>query len=271
MISTTGLPASLALKLVSGKRETFEAAIEKQPMNAREISAFRERISGITSVDDLVGDYEVYAFAMKAFGLEDQMFGKAMMKKVLVADADDRSSLINRLTDKRFLEIRKTFDFDAEGKAPAQFSDPEWVEGMVKRYVDQKLVESQLEQNEIVGMALHARNKAGSVKNWFNVLADPKLQTFFYTALGIPDGVKGSSVDAQAAMLEKRFDLEKLKDPQELERLVTRYSALAEAKAAQANLSSNPILQLVSGAGTGPSVVAINLSGLSMLKGGRYS
>ena len=44
---------------------------------------------------------------MKAYNLEDQIFGKAMMEKVLKSDISDSSALVNRLTDSRFKEFHK--------------------------------------------------------------------------------------------------------------------------------------------------------------------
>ena len=269
MINTSSLPAALALKLVTSKRESFEASIRKDVVNAREIKAFEERIASITSVDDLVKDYQVYAFVMKAHGLENQMFGKAMMKKVLVSDPAEKGALVNRLTDKRFREIRNTLEFGSDGSAPAKFKDPDWRKALVDTYVTQKLMELQLEQNEPVGVVLHMQRKAPGITSWYNVLADTKAQDFFYTALGLPQSLKTSDVDKQAATLAKRFDLEKLQDPAELSKLISRYTALAGSGTASSG-SSNPIVQLVSGGG-GTNITSINLSGLTALRAGKYS
>lgn len=272
MISTSGLPASLAITLISQKRETFETSIKKEHMNAREISAFQERISKITTVDQLVEDYEVYSFAMKAYDLEDQMFGKAMMKKLLSSDIDDKKSLINKMTDSRFKEIHKAFGFTQDGKANPNTSDPDWAAGIVQRYVDQKLINDQLDNNSIVGHVLHFQLKSNSISNWYNVLADTKLQEFFMTAYSLSDELKNADIDAQAKTLAKKIDIETLKDPEVQEKLIKRYSAMAQAAEAQKNIASNPIVQLLSniGSSTQRSITAINLDGLSTLKGGKY-
>ncbi|RRH75771.1 DUF1217 domain-containing protein [Falsigemmobacter faecalis] len=269
MINTSSLPATLALKLVTTKRESFETSIRKDVVNAREIKAFEERIASISSVEDLVKDYEVYAFVMKAHGLENQIFGKAMMKKVLVSDPAEKGALVNRLTDKRFRDIRNALEFGSDGSAPEKFQDPDWRSGLVQKYVSHKLVESQLESNAPVGIALHMQTKAPTITSWFNVLSDTKAQDFFYTALGLPESLKTTDVDKQAATLAKRFDLEKLKDPAELDKLIRRYTALAQVGSSGGG-SSNPIVQLVSGGG-GNSLTSINLSGLTALRAGKYS
>jgi len=270
MISTSGLPVSLALKLVEREADKFTTSVEKNAQNAREINAFRERIGSITTVDELVADYEVYSFVMKAFDLEDQMFGKAMMKNILKSDGEDKTSLVNKLTDSRFKELFKTMGFAEGGTKFENGANAGWIDSMVERYVDQKVVNAQLNDNEPVGLALHARNKAPTIKTWYNVLADTKLQDFFYTALNIPDAIKNTDVDKQVDFLKKKLDIETLNDDGVMDKLMRTYSAIAQAKVAAANMVNNPVLQLLTSSEQQQSIVSINLSGLTALNASRY-
>ena len=279
MISTSGLPTALGLKLIESKRADFQASIQKNHLNAKEIEAFRSRISSITSPKELVEDREVYQFVMKAYDLEDQIFGKAMMRKLLESDPSDKSSLINRMTKSTFREMYNDLGFgaaqsvDEAGKTvqnqPAKFSDPDWIEEMVDRYVNMKLINSELENNEFVGTALYAQAKAGKISSWYTILGDKKLQSFFYNALGMPEGMANTDIDAQVNTLKKKFDLSTLSDPAVMEKLTRRYIAISEAKASAANLSSNPILQLFSNNGQ-QAITSINLEGWSALKANKY-
>lgn len=270
MISTAGLPASLSLKLIERERAVFETSIEKNALNKREIDAFRERIGSVQTVEDLVGDYELYSFVMKAFDLEDQIFGKALMKKMWSSDGTDKKSLINKLTDARFKEAFKTLGFTDGGTKNPNTTNQNWVESMVDRYVDQKLITAQLADNEIVGNVLHAQAKMANVTSWYTVLADTKLQDFFYTALGFPDEMKSTDLDAQVTTLKKKFDLETIQDPEVFAQMQRRYIAIGEARAAQTSISDNPILQLFSNSSTQQAITSINLDGLSLLRQGRY-
>ena len=279
MISTSGLPSALGLKLIESKRADFEASIEKNRLNAKEIEAFRSRISQITSPKELVEDREVYSFVMKAYDLEDQIFGKAMMRKLLDSDPNDKTSLINKMTKSSFREMFNDLGFGAakdknkDGTSvqyqPAKFLDSTWVEEMVDRYVNTKLINSELENNEFVGTALYVQSKAAKVTSWYTVLGDEKLQNFFYNALGMPEGMASTDIDAQVATLKKKFDLSTLNDPGVLEKMTRRYIAISEAKAASANLSSNPILQLFSNNGQ-QAITSINLEGWSAIKANKY-
>lgn len=272
MISTSGLSATLALKLIDRERETFETSVQKDTMNAREINAFRSRIGNVQSAEDLVNDYEVYSFVMKAFDLEDQIFGKAMMKKILQSDGEDKKSLINKLTDSKFKELFKEMGFTDNGMKNPNTSNPDWVEKLIDRYTERKIINNEKSSNEIVGMALNARSKleAGEMTSWYKVLGDKDMQSFFYSALNLPDSLKSADVDVQAATLKKKFDLATLTEPGVIDKLVSKYVVIAEAQAASNNLSSNPILQLFSNVGSQQSIISLNIDNWSALKSGRY-
>ena len=83
MISTAGMNPMLSLTLIQRERDTFEKGIREDPLAKREIAAFQERIGSIETVDDLMKDYEVFSFVMKAFGMEEQTYAKAMIKKIV--------------------------------------------------------------------------------------------------------------------------------------------------------------------------------------------
>ncbi|GEM_PF-237977 len=276
MISTSGLSANLALKLLNNKREVFETSIENNVVNAREIKAFRERIGAIESPAALVADYEIYSFVMKAFDLESHIFGKAMIKKVLGASPEEKGTITSKMTDSRFKELSREMQFFAPAAIDAaakpyvkypQFKDPAWIEAMVDRFVDQKLINSELENNETVGTVLHFEKKASGITSWYGVLSDTKLRDFFYGALGLPN-MASSDLDRQVKVLSSKFDLTTLDDPKVRQKLTARYTAINEAKKAQDSISSNPILQLFNRSNS--AITSISLDGLSVLNRYRY-
>ena len=50
---------------------------------AREAAYYEENIGKVTSVEEFLDDYQLYSYAMKAYGLEDMTYATAFMKKVL--------------------------------------------------------------------------------------------------------------------------------------------------------------------------------------------
>lgn len=243
MISTAGMAPGLALTLVQRERDKFEASVEKDPLSQREIAAFRDRIGDVKSVDDLMKDHEVYTFVMKSFGMESQIYAKAMNKQILSSDPEDKKSLVNRMTNADIKTLNATMGFLPDGTAkPGQFSDPKWVDGLVERYVDQRIVDSQRDNNPIVGEALSFMKDVSTLTNWYKVLSNPGAFNVMRVALGFPESIKGADVDAQKKMFERKMDIEELKDPKVVDSLVRKYVAIQGAN--QAALQPSGIMTL---------------------------
>ena len=67
------------------------------------------------------------------------------------------------------------------------------------------------------------------------------------TVLGLPAESAQVDIDRQAAFIERRFDLDELKDPAEVERLVARYAIVSDALNSTASLN-NVVVQMMSSA-----------------------
>jgi hypothetical protein len=108
------LPASLSRKAA-------------EPMVARETAYYEAHIGQVKTVDDLLGDQRLYAYAMKAYGLEEMTYAKAFMRKVLEEGAASAASFANRLADDRYTAFAKAFSFGqgvtATGADPARFGE----------------------------------------------------------------------------------------------------------------------------------------------------
>lgn len=228
MISTRGLAPLAALALIERQGDRFTDAIQSEPVAKREIATFRQRIGSVGSVDDLVKDHQLYSFVMKAFGLEREIYAKAMMKRILTADPADKKSLVNRLTDPRYREINRVLGFDTDGTVGRpEFAGTAWSAAMVDRYVAQRMIDGQMAENPAVGLALDFERKAKGLTSWFKVLADKNMATFIRTAFGLPDSISQGSIDGQARLLEQRMKVEELQDPQVRKKLVRQFAAIA--------------------------------------------
>lgn len=251
MISTSGMSSMLALTLIDRERDKFEDGIKNDVISKREISAFKERIGSIGSIDELQDDYEVYSFVMKTFGLEDQMFAKAMVSKILSADAGDPDSLVNRLTDPAFKELNQEMGFDTDGKAGWRLENTMWADSMVEKYIDRRMIDTQMETKTAVGKALHFEEKAATMTSWFKVLGDKDVSEVLRTALGIPASVATADVDAQKKLFERKMDISDLQDPDKVKDLMRRYAAISDANDAVLNPSSAALTLLTSSMGSG--------------------
>ncbi|GGC10160.1 hypothetical protein GCM10011363_28530 [Marivita lacus] len=269
MISTGGLSPILAIGLIARNRDQFETSLRNEPVAKREIEAFKERIGSIGSVDELLKDGQVFGFVMKAFGLESEIFAKAMMKKIMTSDPLDKTSLVNKLSDSRYREINKVMGFDTDGTvARVDFGSAAWTDALVERYVDQRLIDGQMDANPSVGIALDFERKVPTLTSWYKVLADKSMGQFFRTAFGLPASVGQGDVDSQVRLFEKRMKIEELQDPAVQQKLVRQYAAIAGA------LDPGPrqagILDLFSNTGGAWTPITINLEAISQFSASSY-
>jgi len=84
-----------------------------EAVNQREADYYKENIGKVATVDEFLDDYRLYSYAMKAYGLEDMIYAKAFMRKVLDSDMSDANSFANQLTDTRYRDFANAFAFTA--------------------------------------------------------------------------------------------------------------------------------------------------------------
>lgn len=269
MISTQGLSTMLAITLIGRERETFETGIKNEATSKREIDAFRERIGSITSVKELQDDYELNSFVMKTFGLEAQIPYKAMNAKIMTSDITDSTSLVNKLTDSDFKQMNVDMGFGVDGSAPERFNDTIWVEGMVEKYIEQRLVDNQTELSPNVGKALEFERSVSGMTNWYSVLGDTDVAEVLRVALGIPESVAAADVDAQKKLFESKMDIKDLQDPEVQKSILQRYAAISDANDAAANINTNTAVMLLNAATNSGtySIITLDAGLVSSFKG----
>src|SRR5688572_20427052 len=81
----------------------------------READYYSANIGKVKSVDDFLGDQRLYAYAMKAHGLEDMTYAKAFMRKVLESDLSDPTSFVRKMVDPRYVAFARAFNFTPSG------------------------------------------------------------------------------------------------------------------------------------------------------------
>jgi len=271
MIPVSGMSSILALRITDRVQEREIELLRETPQHARAIDAFRERIADVETVDQLIDDYELYTFVMRAYDLEDQIFGKAMIKAVLKSNIEDDEALVNKLTDVRFKELYEGLGFGVDGVGNINTILKSWQNKMVEKYLDRQFVNAMAEQNDTLGSALEFRRRAADIEGPFDILKNVDTAKFMRKALGLPDEIVQIDIDRQAKILEEYYDLEKLKDPAEVERLISRYVIISDATD-DSKVSENAIVQLMTGAvnagSSGFVPIILDITGISAIKGG---
>lgn len=96
--------------------------VSKQPVVQRDTEYYLANIGKVKSIDEFLDNPRLYNYAMKAHGLEDMIFAKAFIRKALEEGLDDPDSFANRLNDKRYAELVRSFNFAALGEDATTFN-----------------------------------------------------------------------------------------------------------------------------------------------------
>ena len=189
----------------------------------REIEYYQKNIRNIKSVDDFMKNDRIYRFAMKAYGLEDMTYAKAMIRKVIEGGVEDSKSMANKLNDPRFKALAKAFDFKALGEATTNSEAAQ--KGTVDAYVRQKLESNAGAQNEGVRLALYFQRKAASVTSPYGILADKALLKVYQTIFDVSPLSSAQSIETQAATVKKFLNIADLQDPKKVEKMIQKFTA----------------------------------------------
>ena len=189
MIPISGTTSLLGLRITDATQSSQVETIRNSVQHSRAIENFRTQVKDIETVDQFVDNYEVYSFVMKAFDLEDQIFGKAMIKAALKSNIEDDEALINRLTDPRIKDLYDAMGFGEDGVGNINTILGSWRTKMVDRYVDRIFVNDQAAQNDTVGAALEFRRRAAEIDGPFDVLKNVDTANFMRRVLGLPDQI----------------------------------------------------------------------------------
>jgi hypothetical protein len=239
------------------------AATASQQSVATATEYYRSHIGDVKSIDDFVKDTRLYNYAMKAFGLEDMAYAKALMRKVLTEGVSDSKSFANKLSDDRFVQLATAFNFAELGEATTQTAAVQ--QTVVDRYTRQTLETNAGQDNEAVRLALYFQREAPTVKSVYGLLADTALWTVIQTAFGFPDSMASADIELQAKAVSQKVDIADLSDPTKLEQLITRFAAAWDAENVA---TADPILALFNTTGSQASVDYDLLYTLTSLKHG---
>lgn len=220
--------------------------VATEPDVSRDTDYFLSHIGNVKTIDDFLGDYRLYSYAMKAYGLSDMTYAKAFMRKVLTEGVTDKNAFANKLSDARYRDFATAFNFAANGTSAT--STTQATTGTATQYVTQTMEEQAGDQNEGLRLALYFTRKASSITNAYQILADKALTQVVQTALGWSSTVSSGDIDAQANMITKNINLADFQDPAKVTKFVQRFAAMYDATQAQSDPSTNPALVLITGA-----------------------
>src|SRR3712207_5620399 len=150
-------------KMLQTNTALTKTLTQNDVMVRRDTEYYKANISKVKTIDEFVKDYRLFSYAMKAYGLEDMIYAKGFIKKLLTEGIADPKSMANKMTDTRYKEFVKAFDFAAKGDKAS--SEASATTEAVSKYYQQTLEKKEGEHNEGVRLALYFKRKASSIKS----------------------------------------------------------------------------------------------------------
>ncbi|MBZ9789403.1 DUF1217 domain-containing protein [Rhizobium sp. 3T7] len=172
------ISASMAYNILSGNMKQSLDRVAAQATVKRDAEYYKENINKVKDVDDFLGNYRLYSYAMKAYGLDDMTYAKAFMKKVLESDLTNADSFANKLTDTRYKEFAAAFNFNspaADAQSDAQEDD------LIGLYTQSFADESKNATTETD----YYSNAIDAVQDVSDIVSNSRVRTYVLKAYGI--------------------------------------------------------------------------------------
>ncbi|WP_341988593.1 DUF1217 domain-containing protein [Azorhizobium sp. AG788] len=207
------------------------------PINARETAYYKANIEKVKTVDDFVNNYQLFNYAMKAYGLSDMAYAKAYMKKVLNSDVNSSTSFVNKLSDDKFKSFAKQFAYLKNGTLPYSTD----ITTVVNKFTQQTMEENAGADDQGVQLALYFKRNASTTTSAYSLLGDAALWQVMKTVYGFPDEMANADIATQKKAVDAKFNVKDLQDPEKVDKLLKRFTVMWDV---QNNTSSDPVLQL---------------------------
>lgn len=158
--------------------------VEAQPITKRETDYYLANIGSVKTIDDFVKNTRLFTYAMKAFGLGDMAYAKAFMVKALKEGVSDSDSFANKLSDKRYAEFVKAFNFADLGANATSYNPAQ--QGVTNNYSVQ--VAAGASQNGFSyykGETSYYISNISNVKSIDDLMGNDRLLTYAMAAFGL--------------------------------------------------------------------------------------
>lgn len=197
----------LGYDLVNRDMKASLSRVSQQGIIERQTKYYKENIGNVKSVDEFLNNYQLYSYAMDAFGLGEMTYAKAFMRKVLESDLNDQNSFANKLTDERYREFASTFNFS---KSTTTVQTEAQLDKMIGLYdtsitsLDDSLAEETRYYKAIIGSVTNVDQLLGNDRARAYVFEVFKIdeKTYSYTHI---KGLMTSEIDDPNSYLNQKF------------------------------------------------------------------
>lgn len=206
VLPLAGLPG---WNMLNRTMDTQRAAFDAEPQTIRDTDYFEARIATVQTAGDLVSDRRLLRVALGAFGLQDDIDSRFLIRKVLEDGTDDPDALASRLSDDRYRQFSAAFGFgDSAGPHTAEAGFGAEITALFRERSFEVAVG---EQDESLRLAMNAARELADIgaddatddTRWYRILGTPPLRSVFETALGLPEGIVQMDLDRQLDLFKQ--------------------------------------------------------------------
>jgi hypothetical protein len=245
---------------VSQNSARYQAMTAAEPAVKSATAYYEANIGKVASIQDFVGNYRLLSYALDAYGLGNQVDNTALITKVLEGGVSNPNSLANTLSNSNWKAFAAAFDF--VGKGASSVSSASAVETTTSDYVEQQLESDQGAQDVGVQLALYFRRVAPTVTSEYGVLADPSLLEVAQTIFGMSPETSATNIDVQAQTLSKLMPLSDLQDPEKLQQLTERFTAMYDLTYGPGSGATTSLTAPSNNSSSNPSAASTILAGV---------
>lgn len=207
---------------------------EDKTKATEESQYYSAEIGKIKTLDSLLSNRRLVDFILVAAGLDPEEVTTDYVRQMFESDFSDPDSFINTEPNTTiYKEIVSSYNFDAEGNLARPTQGIQTKRGLLETedlYYNQTLEEQKGEDNAGVRLALYFRRQASGISTAYDLLADSALLQVIQTTFSIPEEMSSADVDIQYAYINRVLDVEDLHDPEKLEKLLVRFTALYDVE-----------------------------------------
>ncbi|MFT4181889.1 MAG: DUF1217 domain-containing protein, partial [Rhizobium sp.] len=229
---------------------------------------FATNIVKVTSVTDLLADSKLTDFILKANGIDPKTVSTATLKKAFASDTSDSKSFVNTDDGAQFKSIVEAFNFDTDGNLTDTKLGVAQNSGAIAQtndlFLHQTLEDQQGETNPGVRMALYFQRKAPDITSIYDIMGDSALYQVITTTFSLPSSMSSMDVDSQAKLLNKVIDITDLQDPDKVNKLLQRFSAMYDLTN-NTSSSSSPALSILTSSSSSTGISADTLLSIAQL------
>ena len=220
---------------------------------------FLETFAKINTPEDIISDPRVMRVVLGAYGLSGDIGNKFFIKKVIQEGVNDPEALSNKLSDRRYHQIAKDFNFS--GDVPNHKLEANLAKKVVENFQNQsfeiEIGNSDTDMRLALGFSHEMEALIDTIgsnnSGWFQILATPPLREIFQTSLGLPTEFSQLDIDEQHERIQEKAmrvfgtsQIEELGGDQLSEQITNRFLIMRQAKAISSDSSLQTALVLLS-------------------------